>query len=433
MNLDLFDRGDRVICAVSGGADSMALLWSLFLRQEELGIHVSAAHFNHRLRGAESDRDEQFVRDFCTCHGISLTVGSGDVATFAKEHSLSTEEAARALRYAFFDTLDCEKIALAHHAQDHAETVLHHMMRGSGMRGLCGIASKRGKYIRPFLDVDRAEIEAFLLENNIPWMQDSTNESDDYTRNRIRHEILPLFLRENPNFLRTIRTQSEILRQEDEILDNYAKELLLSAKDGERYRCETILTAPEALQKRALRLIMREKLPQDVASNHISQMQKLLQNPSPSATLSLPHGLVMRRIYDRFTVEEAASEQAFEPFILSQSPVFLPCGWKIEWKITENLQNFKNSSFQFALSYDMITKHDLLVRSRKSGDALTLSCTKSLKKWLIEKKIPRHEREILPVFDLNGQVCAVAGLGVDRAFAAESGEKAIVISVEYAV
>ena len=150
--------------------------------------------------------------------------------------------------------------------------------------------------------MSRKEIEEFLEKEEIAYCVDRTNLTDDYTRNRIRHEILPLFLRENPNFLRTIRTQSEILRQEDELLDNYAKELLLSAKDGEQYRCETILAAPEALQKRALRLLVREKLPQDVASNHISQMQKLLQNQLYVHLWLKRQCLVLMQIGDVFCV-----------------------------------------------------------------------------------------------------------------------------------
>ena len=431
LDLSLLKPSEHIVCAVSGGADSMALLWSLFTRQKELSITVSAAHFNHHLRGEESERDERFVRDFCAHHGIKLTVGSGDVRAFANERGQSVEEAARELRYAFFDTLSCDKIALAHHAQDNAETVLFHMLRGSGLRGLCGIPPQRGRLIRPILSVERKEIEAFLQENEIAWVQDSTNESCDYTRNRIRHEILPLFLRENPSFLRAMCAQSEILRQEDELLDRYAIELLRSAKQAEGYRCETLLSAPEALQKRALRLLTREKLPQDVSHAHILQMQKLLKNPSPSARLSLPHGIVMQRRYEFFALEKASARQTFAPMVLSpdETPVFLPCGWEIQCKITENLQIFKNSPFHFALKYDMISQHGIVVRPREIGDVLTLSCTKSLKKWLIEKKIPRQMREALPVFEADGQVVAVAGLGADRAFAAKAGEKAIEIFV----
>ena len=433
MNLDLsrISAGDHVVCAVSGGADSMALLYALYTHKEELSIVLSAVHFNHRLRGEESVRDEQFVRDFCNRYGISLTVGSADVRACAEKKKLGLEEAAREARYAFFDTLACDKIALAHHAQDNAETILQHMLRGSGLRGLCGIAPQRGKFIRPLLSVSREEIEAFLTEHGIEWVQDSSNESLDYTRNRIRHEILPLFLRENPNFLRSIGSQCEILRAEDELLDAYAQELLNRARQDGKYRCETLLSAPNALQRRALRLLVREKLPQDVTAVHILQMQGLLQNPSPSACTMLPRGLVLRRYYDLVALEEVKSPQNFDPtpILLDATTVIPSCGWEIQCNITENLQLFKNSPFHFAVKYDMISEHGIAVRSRQSGDALTLSCRKSLKKWLIEKKIPLHERDSLPIFVSGERIVAVAALGADRAFCAREGERAAVICV----
>ncbi len=432
LDLSLLAPSEHIVCAVSGGADSMALLWWLFLNRKELSITVSAAHFNHCLRGAESQRDERFVRDFCDKHGIKLIVGSGDVQAFAAAHAQSIEEAARHLRYAFLHTLDCDKIAVAHNAQDNAETVLQNMLRGSGLRGLCGIPPKRGKIIRPLLGVSREQIEAFLVQNGISWVQDSTNQNDAHTRNRIRHEMIPLFLHENPSFLHTMQSQSKILRAEDALLDGYAQELLDCAADGQRYRCGVLLSAPNALQKRALRLLVRQKLPQDVASVHIEQMQKLLSNPSPSAQISLPNGLVFRRYYDCFALENEKMTQSFAPQALSldAKAVFLPNGWKISCNITENLQIFANSPFHFAVKYDMITQHGITVRSRQSGDVLTLSCRKSLKKWLIEKKIPLCERDELPVFVTAEQVLAVAGLGVDRDFCAQAGEKSVIICVE---
>lgn len=431
LNSSLIRAGDHVICAVSGGADSMALLWSLYTRRQELSITVAAAHFNHRLRGAESERDERFVRDFCDRHGISLTVGSADVRTLATEKKLGLEEAAREVRYAFFDTLPCDKIALAHNAQDNAETVLQHMLRGSGLRGLCGIAPQRGKIIRPLLSVSREEIEAFLRENGINWVLDSSNESLDYTRNRIRHEILPLLLRENPSFLPSIASHCEILRAEDELLDTYARELLDRAREGEKYQCKVLLSAPDALQKRALRLLVRGKLPQDVASAHVSQMQKLLKNASPSAVTALPHGLILRRYYDLVALEENKAVQSFTltPIRVDENSGISLCGWEISCHITENLQLFKNSPFHFALKYDMISEHGIAVRPRQCGDMLTLSCRKSLKKWLIEKKIPLHERDGLPIFVSGEQIVAAAAVGVDRAFTAREGERAVVILI----
>ena len=162
--------GDRVICAVSGGADSMALLWCMWLEMENLGIAVEAAHFNHHLRGEESDRDEAFVRNFCHFHGIPLHVGAAQVTPGKK----GLEAAAREARYAFLKTLP-GIIATAHTADDNAETVLMHLIRGTGLRGLGGITPVQPGLIRPMLDVTREEVEAFLAENWIAHMEDSSN------------------------------------------------------------------------------------------------------------------------------------------------------------------------------------------------------------------------------------------------------------------
>lgn len=184
---ELLEPGDTVYCAVSGGPDSMALLWGLYLLREQMGITLRAAHFNHNLRGAESDRDEAFVRDFCARYDIPLAVASKQVLPGDK----GLEAAAREARYGFFDTLP-GKLATAHTANDNAETVLLHLVRGTGLKGLGGIAPVRGRIIRPMLTVTRRQVRDFLAENYIPFVEDSSNETDAFLRNRLRHGVMPL-------------------------------------------------------------------------------------------------------------------------------------------------------------------------------------------------------------------------------------------------
>ena len=174
--------GDRVICAVSGGADSVALLFSLYLLKEKLDFRLSAAHFNHNLRGEESNRDEQFVRDFCSHYEIPLLVGSAKVTSGKK----GLEAAARDARYSYLRSLP-GKIATAHTADDNAETVLMHLIRGTGLKGLGGITPVRGNVIRPMLKVTRQDVESFLEEWCLSHIEDSSNETDAFLRNRIRH------------------------------------------------------------------------------------------------------------------------------------------------------------------------------------------------------------------------------------------------------
>ncbi len=434
MSLDLLHEclsaGDRVVCAVSGGADSMALLHSLICLRETLPITVEAAHFNHRLRGEESERDETFVRDFCENNDIFLHVGSGDVRAFAQENGKTVEEAARILRYEFLQNIPCDKIATAHNADDNAETVLLHLLRGSGLTGLCGIAPVRGRLVRPLLHVTRTEIEQFLRAEGISWVNDSSNMCEDFARNRLRHTIMPLLKRENPNLLHTIYRQSELLRQDDALLDSQADKLVCQAEQDGQFSCQILLSAPDALQRRALRLIVRRFLIQDVSMKHICDLQTLLKNPSASASICLPHNLRAQKCYGalRLCFDVPALQET--PLCVPGETLFPELGMKITCKITKNLQFFSNTPFHFSVKYDMIAQHGVFVRPRRTGDALTLSCRKSLKKWFIERKIPVFDREKIPVFVTGDTVFAVAGLGVDRSFCAQENDESLTITVE---
>ena len=210
---EMVQPGDRVVCAVSGGADSVALLFGLYLLKEKLGITLQAAHFNHHLRGTESDRDEAFVRQFCDRYEIPLTVGEGEIVPGKK----GLEAAAREARYAFLRSLP-GKIATAHTADDNAETVLMHLVRGTGLKGLGGIAPVNGKVIRPMLNITRRQVEAFLQEYNLRFVEDSSNRGDDFLRNRLRHHVMPILKAENPRFSENTSAMAQRLRQDETAL-----------------------------------------------------------------------------------------------------------------------------------------------------------------------------------------------------------------------
>ena len=215
--------GDTVVCAVSGGADSVCMLHVLLTLRNAIGVTVEAAHFNHHLRGAESDRDEAFVRELCASLDIPLHSGGGDVRARAAKTHESVEEAARALRYAFFSSLP-GLIATAHTQDDNLETVLLNLTRGTGLAGLCGIPPKRERFIRPMLAVSRAEIEAYLRQNGLSHVTDSTNLLPDARRNRLRQSVIPLLKAENPSLCETAFRMCRLLEADEAQLSAQAKE-----------------------------------------------------------------------------------------------------------------------------------------------------------------------------------------------------------------
>ncbi len=428
----LFSRGDNVLCAVSGGADSMAMLWCLYVLREELCITVAAAHFNHHLRGAEADRDEAFVKAFCQAQGIPLRVGGAEVAQYAAEHAMGIEEAARECRYAFLRSCACDKLATAHTAEDNAETVLLHLLRGSGLRGLCGIPPKRGKLVRPLLSVTRGQIVAFLQAEGITWVEDSTNAGETCMRNRLRHGVMPSLHAMMPRLSERLTVQSRLLREEDQYLDELASALL--REENGVYDCAPLRAAPEVLQRRALRLMTRGVLAQDVSFAHIAALQGILTSPNPSAQCALPHGYIARRRYDGIELVRDTAATFPETALQIPGETFLPeLGAKITCEITENFKKSVNSPFRFAVKYDMITQSILWIRPRRGGDQMSVDGVhrKTLKKLFIERRIPRAERERTAVLTDGERVLAVAGIGTDPRFLPAEGEPAAIIQISF--
>ena len=422
--------GDRVICALSGGGDSMALLHCLYTLKQDLGITLEAAHFNHKLRGKESDDDEVFVRDYCKEKGIPLHLGTADVEEYCRQEHLTIEEGARQCRYNFFRSLS-GKIATAHTADDHLETVIMHLIRGSGLRGLCGIPPKRENVVRPLLWASKEEILAYLITEQIPFREDSSNHSLSYTRNRIRHQVLPLLKEENPGIVPGIFQQSRILRQEDRFLDELARDLLQKDSRG-AFSLVPLRSAPEPLQNRALRLMVGEYLEQDVSLVHINALRRLLHHPCPSAQISLPRGLTACRRYDWLSFCWETAETFPETVLNIPGETTAPgAPWSISCKIEKNFIKMTNTPFHFAIKYDMICGSILTLRPRQTGDLLqtTDGHRKSLKKRMIEKKIPKQDRDLLPVFTAGADILAVGGLGISSHCVPENGDTALIVTI----
>lgn len=382
----LIQPGDKIICAVSGGADSMALLWAMYLLKEEWNLDISAAHFNHRLRGAESDRDEAFVREFCDGYGIPLHVGSGTIVPGKK----GLEAAARDARYAFLRTLP-GKIATAHTADDNAETLLMHLVRGTGLKGLGGIMPQNGNVIRPMLSITRQEIEDFLAEYAVDYITDSSNNGDDFLRNRLRHHVMPLLKEENPKLSQNLSAMALRLRQDEEALSQQA------AYEGAP-QVEVLRKMAPAVRARALEKFLKDSGVKEPEAVHIRQAEALVFSENPSARANFPGGLIIGRKYDILSV-------------VPQKPI------KISYRIScEPADTVINTTDTFTV----VPVGDVYIRARQTGDAIRLpGGTKTLKKLFIDRKIPAAQRNCVPVICDDQGILAVGGIGVnlDRAAA----------------
>ena len=385
--------GDTIICALSGGADSVALAFAFYLLKEEWNITLEAAHFNHRLRGEESDRDEAFVRNFCDRYDIQLHVGSAEVRPGKK----GLEAAAREARYGFLRSLK-GKIATAHTADDNAETVLLHLIRGTGLKGLGGITPIHGNVIRPMLSVTRQDVEIFLEEWCLTHIEDSSNETDAYLRNRIRHHVMPLLKEENPRLGENLSRMALRLRVDEEYLSSQA---CFDTLPG----VEAMKNMAPALRRRVLADFLVRSGVKEPEDSHIAQAESLLYSDKPSAKASLPGGVTIARNYD--TLEALVQKETLQEQILTcPGEVNLP-GLRISCEPAEMPVNTADA-------FTVKAEGEIRVRSRRSGDCIRLpGGSKSLKKLFIDRKIPAARRNQIPVLSDEKGLLGVYTIGAN--------------------
>lgn len=392
---DLLQPEDAVIAAVSGGADSMALLWGLYLLRDKLGFSLSAAHFNHCLRGEESDRDEAFVREFCGCYDIPLYLGSGQVVAGEK----GLEAAAREARYTFLSTLP-GKIATAHTANDNAETVLLHLVRGTGLKGLGAIAPVNGRIIRPMLSVTRGEVEAFLAEYHISHVEDSSNHTNQFLRNRIRRQVMPILEAENPKLAENLSAMALRLREDEMALAQMA--VAQASLEVDRLR-----QVPKAVRCRILEAFLRQSGIREPEAEHIRLAEALVFSEKPSARTYFPGGVIIGR---RYGCLEVCHEEKRLPTIALNCPgmIQLPeLGGRVCCAPAEAIENGREV-------FTVVPVGQIVLRCRLLGD--TMRCaggTKSLKKRFIDEKIPAGDRMRIPVLADDAGVLGVYGIGAN--------------------
>lgn len=392
----LIDKGDRVIVALSGGADSVSLLQVLLMLRDEFDLTVMAAHVNHNLRGEESLRDEAFVSDLCKAEGVELFVCSADVNALAVEQKQSVELCARQVRYEFFEELSKihnAKIATAHTLSDSEETMLYNISRGTTLHGLCSIPYKRDYIIRPLLDVSREDVENFCRENSVEFVQDSTNFCEDVCkRNKIRLSVLPPLRCLNDGFHRNFLNLREDLLCVDDFLRKSAEEALRESECRFGFDANKLLSYHPAVVNYALNLIVSQAGAK--AENcHIKLCSELLSKGGAVALIGNFTAVCTQGIFR--VVSDLNSEEFCEiPFKAGTSFVYNNTQYSIK-EIT-NYNNINKKLASFCIGYDKIND-DTVIRTRREGDIFApqgRGLTKPLRKLQNELKIPCEKRDV---------------------------------------
>lgn len=449
--LGMIRAGDVVIAGVSGGADSICLLFVLCALREKLGFEVKVCHVNHGMRGSRADADEAYVREVCARLRTEARFFHENVELIARKRKQSPEEAGRAVRREAFERMCREeggtKIATAHHQDDNAETVLMNLSRGTGLKGMCGIWPVRGQWIRPLLCLSRREIENWLRDQGIAWCTDETNDEDDYTRNRIRHHILPLLEEQvNPQ---AVRHLGELSVQAREVLA-----YLEAGTDQAWIRCvsrtgrgglflsgSALEQEAPAVQKHLVKRCLADVRgsEKDIEYVHIRTALELLEKQN-SRRVELPGGISVRKVYGGLEIAAAEAEKSRRhEEVFAERTLDIPGNTRlleqnlcITCRILEEYDagaaaEIPQKSYTKWLDYDII-KHGLSVRTRRQGDYLTVDekgSRQKLKSYFINEKIPGEVREKLPLIADGPEIVWIPGLRLNRAYYVTGGTKKI--------
>lgn len=430
---NMLQKNDTVVVGLSGGADSTALLHFLLSIKEEYNLRIIACHINHMLRGDEADSDENFVRKICSENSIELRVLRVDVHKEAQKRKIGTEECGRQIRYNFFEKTAAEfnaKIATAHTASDNAETVIFNMTRGCGIKGLCGIPPVRDNIIRPLIEVTRTEIEEYCRTNGYEFVTDSTNLERDYTRNKIRLDVIPVLKNINPSLESTIARMSAQMRQNEKFITDCAEKALAEAETPNGYKTEILSRLDDTLLSAALNLLVKKHniIPE---TKHIELIREIVYN---SGAVNLKNNMTAVSKQGFLRIISSVKHQKNE-IISYNDQDFITINNKKISLLKMNIDEFNkykkinNLVFNNSLDYDTIP-FNRVFRTRKSGDVFTLpkrNVTKSLKKYFIELKIPQEKRDEIILFASGSDIMWAEGIGVSKKYRVSENTKTVLV------
>ncbi|MCR5627099.1 MAG: tRNA lysidine(34) synthetase TilS [Lachnospiraceae bacterium] len=418
---NMIPAGSNVLLGVSGGADSVCLLFLLRELREKLSFSLKAVHVQHGIRGEEALRDADFAKELCERAGVECRVIDVDAPAYARENGLSIEEAARILRYRVFYEQAGDLIAVAHHADDLAETVLFNLIRGSGVAGLGGMREKRGRIIRPLLCTDRAGIEEYLKEKGLTYVTDSTNFDTELSRNAIRAEVIPALKGINRAAVEHINSTAAIMRETEDFLEGETDKAFERAlvKDGDRIALSVSALSQEhpLIAKRLIRLCVEKACDslKDITARHVLDIYALMDKNSGSR-VNLPYLVTVRREFDRLVFyTEFTETQSFLPaegLIIPSEGKLETASFYLECSILEMsdaIDYKKNQRYTKFFDYDKIGD-SLRLRTRQSGDRISVKGgSKKLKDVFINDKVPLDDRGSIPLVADGADIVWVIG------------------------
>lgn len=446
----MIEAGDKIVTGVSGGADSVCLLTVLRELAEQMEIQLHVVHVNHLLR-KEAEEEEAYVRELCDHYGITCTVFHKDIEAYAGELKCSVEEAGRIYRYQCFEQVrvqaGAQKIAVAHHQNDRAETVLFHMLRGTGMRGLGSIPPVRGVIIRPLLQVSRKEIEVYLEEKRIDYYMDASNASDAYSRNVIRNQVLPLLEGLNEQAVSHITAISELAREYWDYVEQQAMKLeqeCVAVRESRwMLKEEAFCRYPRVVRQHlAFRILSQAAgAAKDLEQDHVAQLLGLLDKPV-GKQVSLPYGMIGVRTYSGLEVrakdyrtETAKTRMAPLEVIVPGRTIIEGVG-SLDCKIVSGCRNQEISKKLYTkmLDYGKINTV-LCIRNPMHGDYFIMNRQgerKKLSRFFIDNKIPQEQRESILVLAAGSRVCWIIGMRISEDVkVTEATEQVLQIRFQY--
>ncbi len=433
----MLSNTDKIVIGLSGGADSVALTHFLNTIGKERKLEIIAVHVNHGIRGEEAERDENFVKKFCSDLSVRLVIKKVNIVKISKNLKIGIEEAGRKIRYEIFKGISgsiCNaKIATAHTLSDNAETVIMRLISGTSLKGLCGIPPVRENIIRPLINIKRSEVELYCQDNNLKYVNDSSNYEKDYTRNKIRLEIIPKFKNINPDFENSVKRAAEALQEDNLYLESAANQTLESLKVASGYDSEKIQKLPGAIKSRVIFKILSSFTRKRIEQKHLKNVSKMLKTGFGKMYIPGDKIIVCERGILKLQEEKIIKDVNWEYLI---KPLNILT--EIETNIIIDIVNIseyevlrKGGKLQkfFGIDFDKIPKSSVF-RNKRPGDKFTFpfrNITKSVKKIFNEMKIPPSQRNSIPMLACSQGIIWIDKIGVSKYYIPTKNTKKVAI------